>query len=137
MHFGLGRRETHSKPQSTQHFPPVLGATWTFHARVGPKNTQNLGDNTLCDGKVSLAAAATEHSIALVHGVAEESKALGTKKTSVVFPICLAVHVGKVSLAAAAELFGSILCGCRQTHFTRRRMLCGCRQTQYNINGRR
>ena len=77
MYFGLGRRETHSKPQSTQRFPAVLGATWTFHARVGPK--KNPRSNTLCDGKVSLAAA-TEHSIALVHGVAEQSKALGNKK---------------------------------------------------------
>ncbi len=84
MHFGLGRREAHSEPQSTQHFPAVLGATWTFHARVGPTNTQNSRNNTLCDGKVSLAAA-TEHSSALGHGVAEESKALGKKKTPVLF----------------------------------------------------
>ena len=42
MYFGLGRRETHSEPQPTQHFPAVLGAAWTCHARVVaaiPKST--------------------------------------------------------------------------------------------------
>ena len=34
MHFRTGRREAQSEPQSTQHCPAVLGATWTFHARV-------------------------------------------------------------------------------------------------------